>query len=417
MWIARPFFATLLLVLGTTGVALADTPALSPAAQAALQHLLERGKATHSDAVLVRHDGKTIGHYYRGGKPPGPIELMSATKSVVALGIGQLLDAGKIKSLDQPVHDFYPEWKQGLKTDITIRMLLNHTSGIQNVPETPTEIYPAPDIVQLALAADLTSKPGRHFAYNNKAVNLLAGIIAKASGKPMDVFFRDGLFKAMDIHPGPWDKDDTDHPYAMAGLKLTAADAARIGQLVLDHGAWHGRQLVSADYIKTMLASGQSINPHCGLLWWRRSAWTQFLSPTPNVFAMLHKRGVPEPTVKRLQSLRGQHFDNGVEATSAVLKALGPNAMDTLRTQLISRGIGPYALFDLKQGPVVAYTAEGYLGQYIVVIPKARLVAVRQIDGTPDQPSEDGYADFTRQVVALARAMGDLPPEPPMPGT
>lgn len=387
--------------------------ALPPATQAALGKLLGRAKATHSDAVLVLHDGKPIGHYYRDGKAPGPIELMSATKSVVALGIGQLLATGKIKSLDQPVADFYPEWKQGLKANITVRMLLDHTSGMQNVPMAPKEIYPAPDAVQLALAADLTSTPGQKFSYNNKAVNLLAGIIRKASGQPMDAFFGDGLFKAMDIHPGPWDKDETGHPYAMAGLKLTAADAAKIGQLVLDRGKWKGRQLVPAGYIDAMLAASPK-RPGCGLLWWRRPAWMHFATD-PDSFDKLRKRGVPDDTVDRLESLRGAHFGSSDAAIGAVVKALGDHGTEVLRKQLVSRGIGPYQLFTIDRGPAVAFEANGYLGQYIVVIPAAGLVGIRQIDGSPDQPDDDGYGDFTRRMTELARAMGALPTEPAQP--
>ena len=116
------------------------------------------------------------------GQPRGPIEAMSATKSIVSLTIGRLIDSGKIKSLDQPVSDFYPEWKQGRKKLITVRHLLSQTSGLQNEPNTTVEIYPSPDFVQLALAAELSDDPGSRFSYNNKAVNLLAGIVQRASG-------------------------------------------------------------------------------------------------------------------------------------------------------------------------------------------------------------------------------------------
>jgi CubicO group peptidase (beta-lactamase class C family) len=78
----------------------------SPSQKAALAELLKRSKATHSNAMVIWQDGHEIGHYYKGGKTPGPIELMSVTKSVVALGIAQLVADGKIKSFDQPVADF-----------------------------------------------------------------------------------------------------------------------------------------------------------------------------------------------------------------------------------------------------------------------------------------------------------------------
>jgi Beta-lactamase class C and other penicillin binding proteins len=387
--------------------ALAGT--LSPAADSALQQLLERGKQTHSSAVLVLQDGREIGHYYPNDKAPGPIELMSVTKSVVALGIGQLLDQGKIKSLDQPVADFYPEWRQGRKKDITLRMLLNHTSGLQNFRRTDVEVYPAPDAIQLALTAELSSKPGTDASYNNKAVNLLAGIIEKASGQPMDVFFRDGLFKAIGIQPGPWARDPAGHPYAMAGLSLTAIDLARLGELVGNHGRWNGRQLLSADYIDAMLAAGQLEDGRCGLLWWRESQWMHF-DTDPASFDMLRKRGVPEDTVAKLQhGLQGAHFDSVAAMYAGLREALGPQEPAILQDQLIIRGIGPYRLFKLSEGPMVAYEGNGDGGQFVVIVPKAGLVAVRQIDAGNDREKQgEGYGDFVARVITLAEASGRL---------
>jgi len=399
-------FAVLTLALFTALPALAAT--LSPAADSALQQLLDRGRQTHSDAVLVMQDGHELGHYYPNDKSPGPIELMSVTKSVVALDIGQLLDTGKIKSLDQPVADFYPEWRQGRKKDITIRMLLNHTSGLQDFPRTGIEVYPAPDAIQLALAAELASKPGMNAFYSNKAVNLLAGIIEKASGKPMDVFFRDGLFKAMDIHPGRWDKDKADHPYAMAGLHLAVADLAKLGQLVLDRGQWRGQKLLTASYVDTVLAPS-SMEGQYGLLWWREKQWMHF-DTDPASFNMLRKRGVPGDTVAKLQQgLRGAHFDSADAMHAGLIKALGPQEPKIFNDQLISRGIGPYRLFKVSEGPIVVYYGNGDGGQYVVIVPKAGLVAVRQIDADDEHENQgESYDDFVARVIALAEASGRL---------
>lgn len=382
---------------------------LVPLARDALQQLLDRGRQTHSDAVLVLQDGHEIGHYYASGKPPGPIESMSVTKSVVALGIGQLLDQGRIRSLDQPVADFYPEWRQGRKKDITIRMLLNHSSGLQDERRTDAEIAPAPDAIQLALAAELVSKPGTNPFYSNKAVNLLAGIIERASGRPMDVFFREGLFKAMDIHPGPWETDKAGHPYAMSGLPLTAADLAKLGQLVLDRGQWHGRRLLSASFIDAMLAAGPLDDGRCGLLWWRTPQWLHFDSD-PAAFAMLRRRGVPEATVERLEkALQGAHFDSPAAMQAGLAKVLGADTQTIMVDQLIKRGIGPYRLFKLSQGPIVAYDGNGDGGQFVVIVPKAHLVAVRQIASNSDEEAEgEDYGDFVERVIALAETTGAL---------
>ena len=100
---------------------------------AALEKLRKRAEEARSDAVVILKDGQLVADWDFGQKR-GVIETMSATKSIVSLAIGRLIDSGKIKSLDQPISDFYPEWKQGRKKLITVRHLLNHTSGLQNLP-------------------------------------------------------------------------------------------------------------------------------------------------------------------------------------------------------------------------------------------------------------------------------------------
>jgi CubicO group peptidase (beta-lactamase class C family) len=73
-------------------------------------------------------------------------------------------------------------------------MLLSHTSGLQNYPNASIELEPQPtqkvkNVIQLALAAEVSALPGKVSSYNNKAEALLAGITGKASGLQMDKFF------------------------------------------------------------------------------------------------------------------------------------------------------------------------------------------------------------------------------------
>jgi CubicO group peptidase (beta-lactamase class C family) len=201
----------------------------------------------------------------------------------------------------------------------------------------------------------------------------------------------------------------------MAGLSLTAADLAKLGELVNNRGQWHGHQLLTSDYLDAMLAAGPLENGACGLLWWRTPQWTHF-DTDPASFAMLRKRGVPEATVRKLQTaLKGAHFDSPAALRSGIAKALGAEAKSIMVDQLISRGIGPYRLFKLSQGPIVAYSGNGDGGQFVVTVPRAKLVAVRQIDASSDTESAgEDYADFVSQVLQLAEATGafgqDSPP-------
>lgn len=145
---------------------------------------------------------------------------------MTALAIGKLLDAEKIKSLDQPISDFYPEWLQGNKKLMTIRMLLNPTSGIQNIPNASIEIEqksPPVNAVKLALAPEFPDKPGTNFSYNNKAVALLGGIIEKASGKRMDVYIAEAFYKPMNILNYECLRDEDQNPAAYSAFLQLAA--------------------------------------------------------------------------------------------------------------------------------------------------------------------------------------------------
>src|SRR5690606_32950435 len=171
--------------------------------KAALDAIIQGSERTGTDALVILKDGKVAYKNYFG-KSEKPIEAMSATKSIVGLAIGLLIDHGHLKSLDVPVSDIYPEWRQGKKRLITVRHLLDHTSGIQNLANAGVEVETSPDVVHLARAAELDDEPGTKFSYNNKATNLLAGIVEKASGLKLDAFLKKHLFDQIGIGDVSW---------------------------------------------------------------------------------------------------------------------------------------------------------------------------------------------------------------------
>lgn len=238
---------------------------------AALERLLKRAEETHTDALVILKDGKLVGDW-RFGKTAEPIEVMSVAKSVASLAIGNLLYKSKIRSLDEPVSTFLPEWKEGPKKAVTIRHLLNHTSGLQANPNAQ-EVYQSKDIVKLALDAGLAKEPGTDFFYNNKAVNLLGAVVEKAAGKKLDEYMRDEVYAPLGITRFSWMRDEAGNPHVMAGVKLDALDAAKLGQLMLDGGVYQGRRIVSAEWAREAVTAAQSLNPTGGLLWWVVPEW------------------------------------------------------------------------------------------------------------------------------------------------
>lgn len=365
--------------------------------QQALETLKRRSLETHSDAVLVLKDGKPVAEWYGGGER-GKIHLMSATKSAVSLVVGRLIETGKIKSLDQPLYEFYPEWKQGRKKSITVRHLLNHTSGLQDVPNAGAEIEPAPDVVKLALAAELSEEPGQRFRYNNKAVNLLAGVVQIASGKRMDIYFRDEFLRPMGIADYNWLSDRAGNPYVMAGLELSASDFAKFGQLVLDRGAWDGKRIVSERWVDESLAQGQPYFATSGLLWWRIPSYQRFVIDDAK-FAELEAAGVSREFLNRILTLKGHVFGGRAEYNEGLEKLLGSGWHEAVHKEVGVKGL---QLPNRITGEIVGYYAEGYLGQHMVILPRHNLVAVRLVKRSEGYNYKtDQFEDFKDLVRAL----------------
>lgn len=371
-------------------------PTSSPTAEGlnptAVATFLERAKATHTDALVILKNGNVVAEQYNTEQRP--IEAMSVTKSIVNLAIGHLLDTGRLDSLNQPVHTLYPEWRQGRKEQITIRHLLNHTSGL-HAHRTTQKIYASPDFVQFALAADIQDDPGSNFFYNNKAVNLLAGVVEQASGQTLDAYLGEHIFAPLGITDFTWTTDVAGNPHAMSGLQIHALDLAKIGQMMLQDGMWNGQQILSASWIETSLEQAQPFVETGGLLWWRSFAYTKY-ALTPDIVAGWKAAGVAETYLDQAEAYYGQTFDRpGIMRT---LQTLFGAELQTIRTQLTSANTPPFAT---KRGPVVGFNANGYLGQYLVVYPEHQLVVARQITHQSHTSDADGFGDFFSLVQTL----------------
>lgn len=371
--------------------------AYSQSTESKFSSLLDAAKKSNTDALIVIEDGEKAVNYYDDSKGE-VIESMSVTKSIVALGIARLLTEKKLDSLDTPVARFYPEWKQGQKKNITIRHLLNNTSGLQNVPNASKEIHPSPDYVQLALSASVVSEPGSKFSYNNKAVNLLSGLIEQISGQKMHTYFEEHLFKKMGITEFNWRKDDAGNPIAMAGLQVKPADLAKLGQLVLQKGNWDGKQLIDPQWMDELLAQSQPHTKKYGQLWWRVPSQSLYIIDESHL-QKLEKAGINQKTIDKLQQLKGEYKSRG-ELLKNLMGAFGRTGIRELKQEFAKTELDPWTS---SSGPIVGYKAEGYLGQYLVIFPERNIVAVRMVENSEDYNRKtDGFEDFSRMVYELA---------------
>ena len=231
-----------------------------------LDKIQQRAEESKSDALYITQNNRVLCDWVSEPDLP-PIEIMSIGKSIVALAVGILIDRGKIAHIDLPIYEFFPEWRQGEKEKITIRMIMDHTSGVQTIPD-GNEITQAPNCIKLALCAELSNVPGTHFFYNNKAVNILSGIVQLVSGQLLDDFIKENIFDPLRIQDFGWKRDADGNPYSLGGVQMHMKDVHKIGQLVLNRGYWSDQSLVSESWLDLMLTPSPLSDHKCGLLWW-----------------------------------------------------------------------------------------------------------------------------------------------------
>ncbi len=173
----------------------------------------------------------------------------SACKSVTSLAIGMLLDDGKL-ALDTKLVDLFPEeagpiHRLRLK-DLTVYHLLTMTAGVVfNEAECMTETDWIHRFFSSATAGDL----GKDFRYNSLNTYMLSALVKKVTGSSLSAFLEHRLFAPLGIQDAFWETCPTGIEKGGWGLYIRPEDLAKIGQLVLQKGRWHGAQLISESYI------------------------------------------------------------------------------------------------------------------------------------------------------------------------
>jgi CubicO group peptidase (beta-lactamase class C family) len=248
--------------------------------------------------VVVRHGKLVFEQYFSGYDEPWgqgggqhdfdattQHDMRSASKSIVSLLTGIAIDRKLIASVDEPVVKFFSD-HAALKSsgwdNITLRHLLTMSSGMQwdenrawNDPKNDEpHLSRDADPISYILSRPIAAPPDKVWVYNGGGTDLLGNILEHVSGKPLDVFAREVLFEPLGISDWAWMKYGNGKMASAIGLRMRPRDAAKIGQLVLNHGAWNGRQIVSPEWIEQSVRPRfQAIGYFSGLFFYGYQWW------------------------------------------------------------------------------------------------------------------------------------------------
>jgi CubicO group peptidase (beta-lactamase class C family) len=254
------FFAGFLLI-ATSTTALAELRA-ADCARAAKYSESKRGIS-----MLVIQNGRTIfEHYANGGSADGKWPIFSGTKSF--WGIAALVAVhDRLFELDDHVSDTITEWRSDpLKSQITIRELLNFTDGIEPAPHLHRESIR--DRNAMAIRLSILAKPGSAFTYGPSHLQIFSELLRrKLNGRSTFAYLEGHVLDPLGLNHLEYKKDRRGNPLLATGFKLTAREWARLGALVLGRGVYRGRQIVPEITLRQAFV-GSPANPSYGLTFW-----------------------------------------------------------------------------------------------------------------------------------------------------
>lgn len=169
-----------------------------------LENIIEK-EYNNTAGIVVKKDGKVLYEkYFHSCTCENQIHVFSVTKSVISILIGIALDKGNIKSIDQKVLDFFPEYtvKKREKTiqDITVRDLLTMTAPYKYKWNPYKKYFTSTDWVKFSL--DLLGGKGHRGDFRYAPLigpDILSGILVNVTGQSVFDFATKHLFSPLDI--------------------------------------------------------------------------------------------------------------------------------------------------------------------------------------------------------------------------
>jgi len=216
---------------------------------------------TLTDALIViQNDTVRYESYSNGFKVDDHHISWSMSKSVVSALLGIAIGEGKIKSIEQTVTDYLPDFAGTGYDKVRIKDLLQMSSGVgfnEDYGDFNSDInvmgrYFALGMPMADFAKTLKRErtPGTYNHYVSIDTQVLGMILVKATGQPITQYMKEKLWSSIGAESEAyWIVDKAGMEFALGGLNATARDYAKLGQLFLDTGKWQGRQIVPREWV------------------------------------------------------------------------------------------------------------------------------------------------------------------------
>lgn len=232
--------------------------------------------------LIARHGKLVLEDYFYGENGEKPHDTRSAAKSALSVMIGAARQKGAAIAPETRVYSVMrPDAKNldARKQALTVEHLLNMASGLDcddDGDERPgnedniTQGDANPDWYRMILDLNMIRAPGDTAVYCSINPHLAGGVLARMTKRPLPELMWDLIGEPLQMRNYYMPLSPLGDGYMGGGMRFRPRDFMKLGQLYLDGGIWHGRRIVSADWIARSTVPRYPMDrlTKYGYLWW-----------------------------------------------------------------------------------------------------------------------------------------------------
>lgn len=235
--------------------------------------------------LIIKNDTIQYEKYFEGYDRESIVPSFSMAKSVTSILIGCAIDERLIKSVDEPIINYIPELSKNGFNKVTIKHLLQMTSGIKfnesyvNPFGDAASFYYGLNLRKEIEKMKLKTEPGKQFEYVSGNTQLLGLVLERSlKNKTITQYLQEKIWTPLEMeYDASWsiDRKSNGLEKTFCCLNARARDFAKIGRLYKNKGNWNGKQIVSQKWVEesTKLDTSEGSAKFYQYQWWL---------PTPN---------------------------------------------------------------------------------------------------------------------------------------
>ena len=211
--------------------------------------------------VIIRNDSIWYESYADDYGRDSRSNSFSMAKSITSAMLGKAIEDGYIKSLDQKVGDFFPQYADDATTVGDLSSMasgLDWDESYKSPFSVTARAYYDDDLAETILNQQVVDTPGEDFTYLSGSTQLLGMVIEKATGKKMAAYLSESFWQPLGMqNDALWQVDDKKNRLAKTYccIASNALDFARFGRLFKNKGNWNGRQILDTAFVETATVS------------------------------------------------------------------------------------------------------------------------------------------------------------------